>query len=57
MKTGRPRLLNDEQAAEAVRRHKLWRENMPRKICADLGISPKTLHAYLVGRHKVYNRA
>ena len=43
----RPRKLSRTEQAVAVMRYRVYRSNSPKRICAELGISPKTLHHYV----------
>lgn len=43
----RPLKLTEPKRAEAVRRYRLWFENRPKRICAELGIHNRTLNGYV----------
>jgi hypothetical protein len=51
-KTGRPRALTEDKRREALERHALWRDNKPKRIAAELGVSISTLKNYVQRRHK-----
>ena len=51
------RALTEEQTAELRRRYGLFRENHPKKLAGEFGISRQTLLQYVFDRHKRRGRA
>lgn len=48
----RVRKLTPAQCVEIRRRHRLWRENLPKRICADYGVSNQTMQRVVQGKYR-----